>query len=150
VPSEVTLAAATDGPLSSSSHRPGHAADTCRYGCLYQAPVIGAVKFFDASRLSDNSADVNRRFYMAMGSRRATLSGMVIWLGLQRMRARISRRLLGGPPARRKEFPGAKHSLVSGTRVHHVEDLELISDELVVRHRTVPVSIDFPQHRLGH
>jgi len=30
---------------------------------------LGAVEFLDASRLSDNSADVDRRYYMAMGYR---------------------------------------------------------------------------------
>jgi hypothetical protein len=34
-------------------------------------PELGAVEFLDASRLSDNSADVDRRYYMAMGYRLA-------------------------------------------------------------------------------
>jgi hypothetical protein len=32
---------------------------------------MGAVEFLDASRLSDNRADVDRRYYMAMGYRLA-------------------------------------------------------------------------------
>ena len=34
---------------------------------------LGAVEFLDASRISDNGADIDRRYYMAMGNRLAPI-----------------------------------------------------------------------------